>query len=47
MDRSQEIINPFVSETAESTCVLYLCMYGIIFVIDFITLYNMNVFGAQ
>ena len=40
MDRSQKLINPFVSETTESACVLYLYMYCITVVIDLITVYN-------
>ena len=36
MDRSQKLINPLVSETTMSACVLYLCMYYITAVIHII-----------
>ena len=35
-NRSQEINKPFISETTESACVLYFCMYCITVVIDLI-----------
>ena len=40
MDRSQKLIIPFVSETTEFACVLYLWIYFITVVTDLITIYS-------